>query len=55
MTLFVFKEGAQRTRLYHAVPRVDIDIASFMKPGGFHSVNISHLVNIYNLRYVWNI
>jgi hypothetical protein len=35
MTLFMFKEGAQRMRLYHAAPHIDIDIASFMNSGGF--------------------
>jgi hypothetical protein len=56
MTLFLFNEGAQRMRPYHAAPSVDIDITSFTKPGGFPPVNMmSHLVNIYIICVMYGI
>jgi hypothetical protein len=42
-------------RLYHAEPHIDINIASFMNSGGFHLINKSRLVNVYNLCYVRSI
>jgi hypothetical protein len=50
----VFEEG-RHCVLYHAELRVDIYIALAMNYGGFYLVNMSHLVNIYNLCYVCNI